>query len=269
MAFNNDEREAFLATLPDLGGGRSGTAAAAFVRDHRKACISEIGANPGFDQVRAGLIRSLAGELAGDERETVAQQAQAALDAFVPSLDDADPLLLLVRHPAWVAIASLELDRWRDAPRAQSLDRAVALATAGFTAIGDGQVTGRGEVLWAVAEQADDHGWTQTATTLYQAAVESPFSDASNRSQVQLLLALRWVEDKDPRGASLLAEVAEDGLASERARIHARWVLAAILNERGESAAALGLLEAARAEVDESEEPDVAERLDDAIGRLG
>ena len=232
--------------------------------------MEEIGTVPGFDQVRAGLIRGLADTLSPDEALVAQENASAALDAYIAALDtdDLDPLLLLARHPAWVAIASLELDRWKETPAPASIDRAVALATAGFAAVGDGQKTGRGEVLWAIAEQADDAGWATSATEIYESAVGVPFASEEGKSQVRLLLGLRWVEDRDARGRQLLAEVAEDALATQRSRVHAGWVLAALHSEDGDSEAALALLKAARSEVDHEDEPDVAHRLDEAIARL-
>jgi hypothetical protein len=269
MAFTNEQREAFLALLHNVGDGAPHAETDAFIRDNWHACIEEMGAIPGFDQLRAGLIRRIGPLLDTADREPAEATARSAIDAYIPALADADPLFLLARHPAWVALASLELDRWRSVSTSAALDRAVVLATAGFAAVGDGQATGRGEVLWALAEQAEDAGWDETAIGLYAAAVEAPFTTEEGRSQVQLLLALRWVEEKDSRGPPLLATIAEDGLADPRTRVHAGWVAAAISTDDGDSVEARRFLVAAREEVDEDEEPAIASQLDKAIAQLG
>ena len=270
MGFTNQEREAFLALFQDLGPDAAGHQASAFVDNLREASIKELSAVPGFDQVRAGLARTLREQLDGDERVAAESACRLAIQAYLDSLDttDFDPLLLLARHPAWVAIASMELDRWSAVPLQQSIVRAVAIATAGFAAVGDGQATGRGEVLWAIAEQADDAGWTQTATQLYESAIDAPFATDEGQSQVRLLLALRWVEDGDPRADQMLSDVAENALATRRSRIHAAWVLAAMRAESGHSADALRLLETARSLVDDDEEAEIGQRIEDAIATL-
>ena len=270
MPFTQEEREAFLAMLPDLGPLGSTDPVSHFVTERRAASLSEAVAIPGFDQVRAGLFRILGRVLDTEEKDAIASTGRAAIDSYLDAVSepDLDPLFLMARHPSWVAIASMELDAWNDIPPAASVDRAVHLATAGFEAVGDGQATGRGEVLWAIAEQADEAGWTQVATTLYQATLDAPFASEDGPSQVRLLLALRYVEDRDARAPSLLKDVIDDALATHRSRIHAAWVLAAMHNASDEPQDALSLLTVARDLAHEAEEEAVLQRIEEAITQL-
>jgi hypothetical protein len=270
MAFTQEEREAFLAMLPDLGPLGSSANVAHFVEERRAASLSEASTTPGFDQVRAGLFRVLGQLLDAEEKSAIVSNCRAAIDSYIEAVSetDLDPLFLMARHPSWVAIASMELDRWNDTPPPSSVDRAVQLATAGFEAVGDGQATGRGEVLWAIAEQADEAGWTQVATRLYEATLDAPFVSDEGPSQVRLLLALRYVEDRDARAQEFLAHVADDALASHRSRIHAAWVLAAMRNETGDTDQALLLLKLARDLAQDAEDEAVLQRVDEAISQL-
>ena len=114
------------------------------------------------------------------------------------------------------------------------------LARLGF---GQEQPSDRGEVLWAMAEQAEEAGWTDTATNLLSAALESPFHDEDGRGEVRLVYGLRLAEDSHPDATRILTEVATATGPLKR-RIHARWVLAAMVKQTDPQGAIAHLSEA-------------------------
>lgn len=256
MPFDPQERATFVALMHHLGPGADRDPVIGFVRDHWAQSLDEIGARPGWDQVRAGLLRLAPELLDPPPLEEVRQAARAALDAYPEDAASADPALLLARHPAWVGLSQLELEP--DRPR---IDRAVQLASAGFQATSR-QAIGRGEILWAMAEQAEEAGWHDRARQLLRAAQAGPFHDPDHAARVKLLLGLRLVEDGEvDDGSETLTEVAADALAEGRARVHALWVLAALQRKARRIGEAQELLERALCLLDQDDEPEIVEQI--------
>src|SRR5690606_18174655 len=81
----------------------------AFVRDHWAQSLEEVGARPGWDQVRAGLLRVLPRLVDRRAREEALDAAGAALAAYPEDAASGEPAVLLARHPAWVGLAAMEL----------------------------------------------------------------------------------------------------------------------------------------------------------------
>src|SRR5678815_3839545 len=118
-------RAAFLELLPELDG-EADNAVIAFVRDHWVEALEEIVADPGHEQVRAGLVRVMAAMLPPAERHEVLARAKRVLEGYPEAVKGGGPVLL-ARHPAWVGLAWLEIaEAAADRPE---LDKAVALAT--------------------------------------------------------------------------------------------------------------------------------------------
>ena len=255
MTWTMADRSTFVDQLASLETGEG--AAWRFILERLDAAIAEAAAVPGVDQVRAGLVRAFV--TAGHPRAPdVIAGARAALDTYATSIQDAPPTLLQRRHPAWVGLTALELGLGADA--------AIAYARPGFEAYAGAQ--GDGEILWAMAEAAEDVGWTARRKALLDLAATASFLDPEPLYQVRLILALDAAEAEAPDAADRLRALVDDGDAHDRARIHAAWVLAAIQRDAGETADALRTLTVARDLVDPDEEPEIAERIDAALASL-
>jgi hypothetical protein len=230
------------------------------------AALDEVGALPGVDQLRCGLLRVLHELLEPDEMDAAVHAAEHALQTYPGMTQADDPMLGLVRHPAWVGLAQLEIAERKGDLQEADWDRAVFLASTGFQHLGR---TGRGEVLWAMAEHADGVGWTARATQVLRQAIVAPFEDESLRGEVRLLLGLRLAEDGDVEAQQVLTSVAEAPGPTQR-RVHARWVLSALVRESDPHAAMAQLSEAlVLVESDEDASEDILTTLKQALAALG
>ena len=266
MPLDATDRAALIALMTELGpAGRSSV----FIEEAQRMgslALDEVGALPGVDQLRCGLIRVLSELLDPDEIKAGYNAAEQALQAYPGMTQADDPMLDLVRNPAWVGLTHLELAEKVGGLNSAAWDRAVFLASTGFQRLGR---TGRGEVLWAMAEHADGMRWTRRATQVLLQAVDAPFEDEGHRGEVRLLLALRLAEDGDERAGTVLAQVADAPGPTQR-RVHARWVLSALVRERDPRAAIGHLSEAlvlVEAEAEASE--DVVHKIKEALVALG
>jgi len=225
-----------------------------FLAERRAAVVDEAGADPGIDQVRAGILRAL--REAGDPMYGPCREAAIpVLRAFPQQVQGASPALLQRRHPAWVGLAALEAG--------MELDDALALARVGFETFAGPQ--GEGDVLWALAEAAEDVGWAARHEALLRAAVNAEFLDRSQHDQVRLLWALHRIDVPDAPAHDELEALADEVDADVRSRIHALWVLAARYRDADDAASSRRALLAALALVDKDEEPETAARLRQAL----
>ncbi len=225
----------------------------AFLAEREEAVLDEAGALPGIDQVRAAILR--AWRRAGHPHlDQAVANAAAALDGYESQVAEGSPVLLQRRHPAWVGLTALEAGL--------PIERAVALASVGFESVAGPH--GDGDVLWAMAEAAEDAGWSDRHADLLEAAQQADFIDAAPRAQVRLLWALHRIEDA-PEAEQELQALFDDGDAPDPTRVHAGWVLAMRAREANDQAAARQHLLGALALVDEEEEPAVAQRIREAL----
>lgn len=261
-----EERAAWLALLPRLAPGEDASEALRFVRAHQEACLAELGAEPGFDQVRAGLLRILPALVPESEaRQPLLDAADAALAAF-PAFD-LHGAGALRRHPAWVALAAIELEALRGVEGA--FDRAVALAASGFERVSPHDPHGVGELLWAIAEVAAEVGWSDRVDPLLEAAATSGFVEIENLGRVRLLQLLRLLDVDDP-GASAAVDALISLVPLDPAtRAHALWIGAHLDRQAGRLARAVERLETALDEVDLDEEPEVGARIRAALRAWG
>lgn len=263
MPLSAEQRVAFLALVSAGADPKSLDKLLAFATQNREAVLDEIGARPGFSQVRAIALRILPHLLPdGPARRELLAQAGRALMGPV----DADPTAQLARHPAWIGLGVLGLADLLEDWEGDPVERAVELAGRAFSEVGGTSDLDEGEVLWAMAEQAGDVGWTERSDALLERAIEASFADPAHRAQVRLLMAMRLEEQgRSPR--SLLALVAEDDQAIDRDRVHAAWILGHLRHEEGDPDGAIEILTLAAELVDRDTEPDVAERIDGVLGR--
>lgn len=270
MSLSAAERAEFIALMTHLGPEGDDGAVLAFLRDHYVECLDEIAADPGYDQVRAGLLRIVPRVIDGDgDRDELLGAAARALEAYRDQVAGGDPAVLGARHPAWVGLAALELGLQSPTLWPNGLERAIALASVGFASLRDTVSSGRGEVLWAMAEQAEEAGWTDRARVLYEAALDAPFEDAANAARVRLLLSFRCLDDGEADAAErLLVEVIDDAGADEQTRVHARWVLARLAQNRDDVEGAREHLREALREAQSEGEDDVVDRIKGALGAL-
>lgn len=261
MPLNHEDRMRLLGLLHELGPSGDREQFVHVVREMGPAALEELGELPGLEPIRAGLLRVLPSLV--DDLEPWLKAADEALAVYPAMAREEDPALTLTRHPAWVALAALELAELRDT---DGLDRALTLAAVGFEGTGG---IGPGELLWAMAEQAEEHGWTGRSGRLLAQAAEARFDEESHRGEVQLLLALRWAEDGDPRAVELLDKLTGATGPTQR-RVHAAWVLSALVREDDPQRAIRALSEAqALLLSDADSDAAVLGRVQEALRGLG
>lgn len=252
MPLTMNDRQHVVDHLHELADPSS-SSLIAFLAEREEAALDEVGAMPGIDQVRAALLRAWTRTGHGRLDEAVAH-AVAALDSYEAQVAEGSPVLLQRRHPAWVGLAALEAGL--------PLERATTLASIGFRSVAGPH--GDGDVLWAMAEAAEDAGWSDRHAQLLEAAQQAEFLDAAPQAQVRLLWALHRIE-QDPAAAGELQRVFDDTEAPDPTRVHAAWVLAIRAQEAGEAATARQHLMGALALVDDDQEPDIAQRIREAL----
>ncbi len=261
MPLTTEERATLLELFPTVHAGGATPSTLAWAEARRDAVLEELGSIPGFDTTRAAVLRMLPALVTVDELGPALDAADTALDEYPASVAEGDPMVLLARHPAWVGLAAWQIHRMRPG----NADRAVALAAAGFAATS--APAGRGEVLWALSETAEEAGWTDDAAALLALAGDGPFALPDTEWEVALLLALAAAEADAPDAAARLERVAESADAPDRTRTHARWVLAVRAQEARDNAGFQRWMGDALAGVDAEAEPDVAERIRAALER--
>ena len=218
------DRARFLELMMELGPDASHVAVLGFVRQHLDAARAEMGARPGMDRVRAGLLRLLP-ELDVDAAAW-RHEALVALQAYGEDVADPDPAVLIERPPAWVGLAWLEAheaEGWTSA----CVDKAAELCALGFEAAGL-QGIGDGEVVWALAEAAAEVGWENRERFLLDEARRRPFAEDHHACDVAFLYGLRALSDGDEDGIEVLEGVLTHEQVPHRIAVHARAVLGAV-----------------------------------------
>ncbi|MCB9665596.1 MAG: hypothetical protein H6732_15910 [Alphaproteobacteria bacterium] len=268
MSLTVDERSALLELIPTLAPGGDAAEAVTFFRAHEAGCLDELGAVPGFDQVRAGVLRLLPAVLPdADLRAPHLLAVDEALKAYVPAqLDRTDALR---RHPAWVALCALELAGQRGEAAADGRARAVRLAAAGFERVSPGEPRGDGEVLWAVAEVAAEAGWDDHTEPLLEAAARAPFADPDNLGRVRLVQVLRLLAVDESAAPGVVDGLLAGPALDPQTRTHLLWIGAHLDREAGRLDRAIARLEEAKGLVDEADEPEIAARIASALVAWG
>ncbi len=265
MPLDAQHAHTFVGLLPQLAPEADVSQARKFFLDHSEACREEFGRVPGFDQVRAGLVRLLPAVVDEAERGPLLDQVEQALGAYAPSDDDG--LASVRRHPAWVGLCSLELDEQRGRDE-DAVERALALAMKGFAAVERGTSTGEGEVLWALAEAAGEVGWQDRATPLLLAAARAIFEDEGNRARVMLVRILQRLEVDDEDVAEEVEALLALPVVDDQTRVHALWIGAHLDRTHGDVARFVQRLEDALELVDPLEDPDVHGRIVATLGAM-
>lgn len=233
MSLSTEDRVAFIQMMPDLGPDCERSRLLHFLQTRKVEAIEELRSLPGFEQVRAGLLRVLP-ELLPEKQareEMLRKVGPVIATAVEPSAKGPDGVFS--RHPAWVGLSILEY--CEQAERADGgLDWAVELAARAFLVQGGAHGVGRGEVLWAMAEQAEDVGWLERTSTLLNEAIQGPFAESHHRDQVAILLAMRKLDSGPGDGEELLDSILESSDADYQTFVHAVWIKAHLLKERGE-----------------------------------
>jgi hypothetical protein len=240
----------------------------AFLREHKELLLGELGAVPGVDAVRAAVVRHLP-TLIGDRggREVWLQRAAAALRAYPDNVASGDPLGLMTRHPAWVGLCHLELADALGGDASAAREVAIAHARLGFMASARGDV-GDGEILWAMAEAAEEVGWLERSDELLALAAEASFVDQVARDQVRLLRGTRLAIDDPSAARALLVPVADDEGLPHPVRVQAAFVLARITEAEGDLPGARSWLTLALDSVDPHDDPRVEQTLRAELARL-
>jgi len=268
MPLDTQARAHVLEQAHLLGPNQDASELIGFLERYLREALEELDADPGHDLVRAIVLRALGALLHGESRQDACHNARRAIKRYPAELHDMDPAVSLLRQPAWVALASLELDRLEEQPEQASMKRAVELAGAGFAAVNKMDTTCSGTILWAIAEQASELGWHDWTQTLLTAALDTTFEDEEHRDDVTLLLAFSEMETDPARGAERLESICTDEQRKGQTRVHAAWVLAANYRNHGDTAAALMWLVKAQEMVNQDAEPEVYQTLTAAIQEL-
>jgi hypothetical protein len=254
MGLTAHDRAELVALLPHLEAGTDASIVT-FVRDHFHELLDEAGAVPGYDQARAGVIRMLRRGLFGADAPPALEAARAALRAYPAQVAEEAPSVLVGRHPAWVGLCAVELDEGRTG-------EALALAAAGFDALPSRLPAGKGEILWAMAEEAEGVEWNDRARSLLEEAIREPFEDAENAWRVRLVLAGRYMaDDEADLAAPVLEEVSVHADADEPTQVQALWMLGQLRREQGDEHAARAALQRAHDLAASIGDDDVADRI--------
>lgn len=260
MALSPEERAEFIELIPELGDDVDPRRVYSFARRHREQLLDELVKVPGVSKIRAACIR-LISKLESDGARKEALLSEAAGAVMQPPTDH--PMDRLSRHPAWVGLCVLELAQQQNEWDVDPLERALELSSRSFAAAGVERFD-RGEVLWAMAEEASDVGWDQTAQALFAALEAAQFADSGVEADALVVLGIRRIQDgRDPSDVLERAHVL-DG-ASDQARTHSAWMLAHW--HQGQDALKLACHWFSRAaeSVDRDADPDVAARIDAAL----
>jgi hypothetical protein len=260
MSFSQEERLQFVAWMSDLGPDCERSRMVNFVGSRREAALIELTEVSACEQVRAGLLRLLT-ELVpeGQEREVILKKVGTALTTVTPEAST-DLAGTLTRHPAWIGLSVLEYCDWAGRTEGQ-LDWAVELAGLAFVQRGGDYGAGRGEILWAMAEQAESVGWSSRSTQLLNEAFLSAFSVDEHQQQVALLVALRRLDQSRSGAEDILDDILRSDKGDDQTRMHAAWVKAHLLKDRGERPAAVSCLQTALATLEESPPVSISERI--------
>lgn len=263
MPLTPEERTAFLELIPDLGDDVDPRGVLHFARTHRQALLDELVAVPGVARIRAAALRLLP-ELVPEQvdREPLLSKAGDAL--MQPPTDH--PMERLSRHPAWIGLGVLELAALRRSWDGDPVGRAVELSARAFEAAGSDEI-GEGEVIWAMAEQATEVGWTARARLLLARIPEASFHSPQRRAEAVLVAAIDRLQAGE-EARDLLRPLPAELEAPARVRTHAAWILAQLALQASDEAAAGEWLRSAAETVDRDEDPGVAERIDAALAAL-
>ena len=260
MSLSTEDRLRFVQWMSDLGPDCDRTRILGLVNSQRDQAIEELLENPGMEQIRAGLLRLLPNFVADEkERAQVLADVGPILTNGTNS-DDQQAPSGLSRHPAWIGLSIMEYSDLMEREDG-GLDWAVEYAGQGFNFQGGHHGVGRGEILWAMAEQAEEVGWLTRTWQLLEAALQSPFAHEEHKEQVALLVALRLMEVQPERGEVVLDGILSSEHADEQTYIHASWVKAHILKERDDTMAAHACIRSALDALDETDTAQVRARL--------
>lgn len=228
-----EERAMCVTRLAELAPGADRLPFLTWLDERQEAALEELGANPGFDAVRAGIVRALADRIPADVLRPALEAAWAALSAY-DGAADADLAFFVQREPSWVGLCTLELAAAAPDLVPEPLITARGLARSGFARMGGGDI-GDGEVLWAIAEKALDIGWVDRAIPLFEAAEAALFADPENRDRVRSVIAGMYLErDQELLALPWLRAVTASELADGPTRIQALVNLAMLLPDERE-----------------------------------
>ncbi|MFK7929610.1 MAG: hypothetical protein AB8H79_15550 [Myxococcota bacterium] len=258
MSLSPDLRQEFQALLPALGDDSDPSSATRFAAVHRESLLEELVATPGVEKIRAGVLRLLV-DLVPEASERAAWLSKAGSALMVPP--SPHPVDRLARHPAWIGLATLELADQQVDWEGDPVDRALQLAARGFQVVGDLGDFGDGEVLWALAEEAEQVRWSSRAHELLERAVTATFISEERQAEVELLTGMRR-HGRGEDGTDLLERAAGRDGANDRTRTHAAWILA---HSQSDPEAQLRWLTRASEWVDREEDPGVAAQIDEAL----
>lgn len=265
MSLSPEDRSTFLELVPALGDDVDPRPILHFARAHRDHLLDELGAVPGVARVRAAVLRLLP-ELVPERSDREPLLARAGDALLQPPTDH--PLDRLARHPAWIGLGLLELATQQGGWETDPIDRAVEVASRAFEAAGAQDQVGQGEVLWAMAEEANEVGWSSRAHLLLERLPQAAFASTERRGEALLVLGLSRLQ-RGEDGAPLLADLPDDDGISARTRTHAAWVLGQLALERGDRADARHWLGKAAQTVDRDADGEVAARIDEVLGGAG
>jgi len=248
-----------LERLPEVDDG--------FLEQNRDVLLSALGQVPGVDSVRAVVVWLLPRLVTEPlQFEAYLQAAARALASYPESVAAGDPVALMARHPAWVGLAHLEVSQALGGDPEDALAVAIQHARLGFSAA-SGEDASEGEVLWAMAETADEAGWAERSLQLLSRASSADFADPSARAKVQLLHGQQILFASPEDAASLLESVVQAEVSHDL-RVQAAYLLGHLAGLQSRTDDAVSWLERALSLVEVDDDPSVSERLSAELARL-
>ena len=112
-----------------------------------------------------------------------------------------------------------------------------------------------------MAEQAEEVGWLNRTGWLLEESLKGPFSLAEHKDQVALLVAMRKLMGKDPKGEAMLNMILESDDVDEQTLVHAIWIKAHLLNDHGETKLAVQWIQKGLEILDEGDSLQTKNRL--------
>ena len=261
MSLSTDERTEFIQLMSDLGPDCDRTRILRFVADRREQLLNELVVVPGVEQIRAGILR-LMPELevnTSDLANLLGEVRKAIETPYVAPEKHVGPGSLS-RHPAWIGLSCLELCQLEEKDEGVALEEAVNLSSAAFAAQGELDSVGLGEVLWAMSEEAESVHWLVTSRRLLFLANDGPFKQLDHRHQVTLLSGM-YAAERDPLEAEKLLSTLFDQKVAAETQVHARWVVAHLRLDQGDTDGACSCIEKALLLSQEEENPEVTRKL--------
>ncbi len=261
MGLDENQRQTVVDLLHVLGPEQDAGPLMSFFHSHKDECIAELTVPESPDVVRAALIRLLPAVVEEPERAELLGQVKTLLQTL-----EGEAVNPMLRHPAWLGLCWLETLSQLDDPRAEQ--QSVESALQAFHRIAPTEEVAEGEAAWAMAEVAEEAGWTDWVDSLMGMAVQAPFASEENLGKVRLIQLLRMIEAEHPDALEAAGEVIDMDVLDTPSRIHALWVGALLAAQIQDVERALEWLQQAEALAIELGDGEIVDKVRQMIAAI-